>query len=78
MMSTWPELLWILPHCSVVAAVVGWVVSLGNITVSWCTLGSAMTLDIVRTSCTVERHGISLVIHLQISFNIMVEQSVHL
>ena len=78
MMSTWSELLWILPYCPVVATVVGWVVSLGYITVTWVALVPAMTLDIVRTISSVERHGTSFVIHLKISSNVVTEQSVHL
>ena len=78
MVSTWSEHLWVLPHCSVVATVVWRMVSPGHITVTWCTLVSPMSLDIVWTISSVECHSIGLVIHLNITTNIMDTQSIHL
>ena len=77
-MSTWYKLLWKLPHRPVVTTIVWRVVSLGHITVTWGTLVPAMSLGIVRTISSVERHGTGLLIYLKVSTNIMVEQGVKL
>ena len=77
-MSTWYKLLWVLPHCPVVATIVWRVVSPGHITVTWVTLLSAVTLHIVSTIGSVECQEMGLVIRFYISSTVMITESVHL